>query len=253
MITLPNLDSIVENGLKHVVVQTGAGVSAASGIPTFRGAGGLYNGDSVEDLATPEGFAKNPQMVWEWYAYRIGLVRAASPNPGHFALAKWQAMAESFTLLTSNVDDLHERAGSPLVHHLHGTILKGRCSLSGSVYDLADPLDLAHGLPFSPEGNLLRPDVVWFGERPVETAFEAMVSAIPQADLYVEVGHSGVVQYGFSDWALSLGIPFVRINPDRDPGPRDPRVIHIQAGAEEALPALVEVFMRLSGEIDEEV
>lgn len=242
MISLPGLDSILENGLKNIVVQTGAGVSAASGIPTFRGSGGLYNGVSVEDLATPEGFARNPKLVWEWYAYRIGLVRAAQPNAGHFALAEWANMAEGLTLLTSNVDDLHERAGSQAVHHLHGTILKGRCCETGVVYDLADPLDVSTDLPRTLEGKLLRPNVVWFGERPVESAFEAMASAIPRADLYIEVGHSGVVQYGFSDWALSLGLPFVRINPDRDPAPRDPRVIHIQAGAEEALPALVEVL-----------
>ncbi len=248
MISLPGLDSILENGLKNIVVQTGAGISASSGIPTFRGSGGLYNGVSVEDLATPEGFARNPNLVWEWYAYRIGLVRAARPNAGHFALAEWAEMAERFTLLTSNVDDLHERAGSREVHHLHGTILKGRCCETGRVYELPDPLDVSLDLPRTPEGKLLRPNVVWFGERPVESAFEAMAAAIPRADLYVEVGHSGVVQYGFSDWALSLGIPFVRINPDRDPAPRDPRVIHIQAGAEEALPALVEVLRGMRGE-----
>lgn len=248
MISLPGLDSILENGLKNIVVQTGAGVSAASGIPTFRGSGGLYNGVAVEDLATPEGFARNPKLVWEWYAYRIGLVRSAQPNAGHFALAEWAALANRFTLLTSNVDDLHERAGSQEVHHLHGTILKGRCCETGRVYDLQNPLDVSQDLPRTPDGKLLRPNVVWFGERPVESAFEAMVAAIPQADLYVEVGHSGVVQYGFSDWALSQGIPFVRINPDREPAPRDPRVIHIQAGAEEALPALVEVLRGMRGE-----
>ena len=245
---LKDLDVILGHGLKQVVVQTGAGISAASGIPTFRGSGGLYNGVSVEDLATPEGFARNPKLVWEWYAYRIGLVRAAQPNAGHFALAEWAEMAEGFTLLTSNVDDLHEKAGSREVHHLHGTILKGRCCETGRVYELPDPLDVSLDLPRTPEGKLLRPNVVWFGERPVESAFEAMAAAIPRADLYVEVGHSGVIQYGFSDWALSLGIPFVRINPDRDPAPRDPRVIHIQAGAEEALPALVEVLRGLRGE-----
>lgn len=243
------LDVVLKHGLKQVVVQTGAGVSAASGVPTFRGSGGLYNGVSVEDLATPQGFARNPKLVWEWYAYRIGLVRAAEPNPGHFALTDWAGMAEGFTLLTSNVDDLHERAGSEQVHHLHGTILRGRCCETGRVYDLADPLDVSNDLPRTPGGKLLRPNVVWFGERPVESAFEAMAAAIPRADLYVEVGHSGVVQYGFSDWALSLGIPFIRINPDRDPGPHDPRVTSIQAGAEEALPALVEALKGMRKEV----
>lgn len=247
-----DLSEILKFGLKKIVVQTGAGVSAASGVPTFRGSGGLYNGVSVEDLATPEGFARNPKLVWEWYAYRIGLVRAAAPNPGHTALADWAELAEEFTLLTSNVDDLHERAGSRYVHHLHGTILKGRCCETGRVYELADPLDVATDLPRTPEGKLLRPNVVWFGERPVESAFKAMTAAIPRADLYVEVGHSGVVQYGFSDWALSLGVPFVRINPDRKPAPHDPRVIHIQAGAEEVLPDLVEALKRVKSEQNEE-
>ncbi len=237
------LDAVLAGGFGHLVVQTGAGVSAASGIPTFRGSGGLYNGVSVEDLATPEGFARNPQLVWEWYAYRIGLVRAALPNLGHIALSDWQNMAESFTLLTSNVDDLHERAGTRMVHHLHGTILNGRCCDTGKIYDLPDPLDVSLELPRSPQGGLLRPNVVWFGEMPVKSAFNTMVEAIPRADLYLEVGHSRVVHYGFSDLALRLGIPFVRINPDPIESPPDPRIIHIHAGAEEALPAMVKILI----------
>lgn len=240
--SLPALDALVEKSRGRVVVLTGAGVSAASGIPTFRGAGGLYNGVSVEDLATPEGFARNPQLVWEWYSYRVGLVRAASPNPAHQALAQWEALAESFTLVTSNVDDLHERGGSSSVHHMHGTILQGRCTKTGVVEDLPDPLSFSDALPFSTSGHLLRPNVVWFGERPVLSAIRALEEGIPEADLFVEVGHSGVVHYGFSDWAVRQGITMLRVNPDSGHLDRMPNVIHWKVGAEEALPALVEVL-----------
>lgn len=242
--SLPGLDSLIEKGLGKVVVLTGAGVSAASGIPTFRGAGGLYNGVSVEDLATPEGFARNPQLVWEWYAYRVGLVRAAAPNAAHAALAQWAGLAESFSLVTSNVDDLHERGGSRSVHHLHGTILQGRCTHCGVVEDLPDPLDVSDALPISAAGHLLRPNVVWFGERPIFTAIQALEDGIPEADLFVEVGHSGVVHYGFSEWAVRQGIMMLRINPDPGHLDRMPNVVHWRVGAEEALPALVEVLAR---------
>lgn len=246
--SLPALDALIEKARGKVVVLTGAGVSAASGIPTFRGAGGLYNGVSVEDLATPEGFARNPRLVWEWYANRIGLVRAAQPNPGHKALAKWAELAESFTLITSNVDDLHERAGSTSVRHLHGTILQGRCTDSGAVENLPDPLDVSAALPLSPGGHLLRPNVVWFGERPSFSAIQALEEGIPEADLFVEVGHSGVVHYGFSDWAVRQGITMLRVNPEPGHLDRRPNVIHWKVAAEEALPALVEVLGQVRGQ-----
>lgn len=237
--TLPRLDELLRAGLGRVVVMTGAGVSAASGIPTFRGSGGLYNGVSVEDLATPQGFRRNPQLVWEWYAYRIGLVRAASPNPAHTALAQWATAASDLLLVTTNVDDLHERAGSPAVHHLHGTILHGRCTETGAVEDLPDPLSLESGLPISETGRLLRPNVVWFGERPSASAFYALQHAIPEADLVVEVGHSGVVHYGFSEMAVRAGKLLLRVNPDSGHLDRLPSVIHWKERAEDCLPALV--------------
>lgn len=217
---------------------TGAGVSAASGIPTFRGSGGLYNGVSVEDLATPQGFRRNPQLVWEWYAYRIGLVRAASPNPAHEALAQWASLAKSFVLVTTNVDDLHERAGSPQVGHLHGTILHGRCIETGVIEDLPDPLSVSEGLPLSSSGRPLRPNVVWFGERPIASAYMTLRDSIPEADLFVEVGHSGVVHYGFSDMAVRAGCLMLRINPDSGHLDRFPNVVHWKEGAEACLPAL---------------
>lgn len=242
--TLPRLDELLEKGLGRVVVMTGAGVSAASGIPTFRGSGGLYNGVSVEDLATPEGFRRNPQLVWEWYAYRVGLVRAAEPNPAHYALARWASLAQSFVLVTTNVDDLHERAGSPQVQHLHGTILQGRCTKTGDLEDLPDPLAVDHGLPTSRSGHLLRPNVVWFGERPIASAYIALRDSLPEADLFVEVGHSGVVHYGFSDMAVRAGCLVLRVNPDSGHLDRFPKVIHWKEGAEACLPALV---TRLAG------
>lgn len=244
--TLPRLDDLLKAGLGRVVVMTGAGISAASGIPTFRGSGGLYSGVSVEELATPEGFKRNPQLVWEWYAYRIGLVRAALPNPAHAALAQWASLAQSFVLVTTNVDDLHERAGSLQVHHLHGTILHGRCMETGAIEPLPDPLSLEGGLPFSQAGSLLRPNVVWFRERPIASAYMALRDSIPEADLFVEVGHSGVVHYGFSDMAIRAGALMLRINPDSGHLDRFPNVVHWREGAEASLPALVSRLRELT-------
>src|ERR1700733_6676940 len=112
---------------RSIAVLTGAGVSAESGVPTFRGNNGLWKQHRAEDLATPGAFARDPKLVWEWYDWRRGLIAEAKPNPGHAALAELEARAASFTLITQNVDDLHERAGSKNVLHVHGSIWKVRC------------------------------------------------------------------------------------------------------------------------------
>ncbi len=153
---------------QHVAVLTGAGVSAESGVPTFRDAQtGLWAKFRPEDLATPEAFRRNPKMVWEWYQYRFNAVSAVEPNPGHHALAVLQDMFPQFTLITQNVDGLHERAGSRKVIELHGNILKHKC------LDCGIPLSLDDAPPGSPpscpcEKSYYRPDVVWFGENSLD-------------------------------------------------------------------------------------
>lgn len=218
----------------RVIVLTGAGISASSGLPTFRGAGGMYEGRKVEDLATPEGFERDPELVWRWYSMRIAQVLAAQPNAGHLALAELEALCGQFTLITSNVDNLHERAGSRRLFKLHGSILEARCTQTGTVYPLAAPPE---GVPKSPDGAPLRPNVVWFGERPRRAAIDAFHSAIGEATLVIEAGVSGAVDYGFTHMALENGRRVVSINPQ--PTHRDRRCHFVQEGSETALPRLV--------------
>lgn len=220
---------------KRIVVLSGAGVSAESGVATFRGSDGMYvRGRRVEDLATPEGFASDPEAVWEWYSMRIEQVLEAKPNAAHHAIAVWGDIAQNVTLITSNVDDLHERAGSHPVHKLHGRILEGRCTVTERVF----PIDRKpNGIPSSPDGNPLRPNVVWFGEHPWQEAVRAAQAAIPVCDLVVEVGVSGVVTYGFTEWALRLGKPVLRINVE--PRGQSKGLVNWAAPAASALPELV--------------
>ena len=163
---------------KHVAVLTGAGVSAESGVPTFRDAQtGLWARFRPEDLATPEAFRRNPKMVWDWYQSRFHAVAAVEPNPGHFALAVMQDLFPQFTLITQNVDGLHERAGSRKVIELHGNILKHKCLDCGIPLSLDDaPLGSPPACPC--DKSYYRPDVVWFGENlPVDALNAAQAAA----------------------------------------------------------------------------
>ena len=149
---------------RHVCVLTGAGISAESGIPTFRDAQeGLWANYDPLDLATPEGFERDPELVWRWYEWRRELVRRAEPNPGHHALAALARRVPRLTLVTQNVDGLHQRAGSQDVIEYHGNILRDRCTAEHIVVERSR--DTGGGLPRCATcGGLLRPDVVWFGE-----------------------------------------------------------------------------------------
>jgi NAD-dependent deacetylase len=162
-----------------IVALTGAGMSAESGIPTFRGPGGFWRNYRPEDLATPEAFRRDPDLVWEWYEWRRGIVRNCQPHSGHFALA-----ARVQTVVTQNVDGLHQRAGSPHVIELHGNIMKSRC------FDCAQPVE---GRRCGACGGLARPGVVWFGENLPPLAWEASVEAVASADLLLIIGTSGTV------------------------------------------------------------
>jgi NAD-dependent deacetylase len=175
----------------RLTVLTGAGVSAESGIPTFRGTGGLWEGHALEDVATPEGFARDPDLVLRFYNERRRRLHAVQPNPAHAALARLEAaLGERLTLITQNVDDLHERAGSRRVLHMHGELLKARCAACGKVLGWPGDLSRADRCPACGAGSL-RPHVVWFGEFPFY--MEDEIPAALSAEVFLAIGTSGVV------------------------------------------------------------
>lgn len=193
---------------------TGAGISAESGVPTFRDAQtGLWAHFRPEDLATPEAFLGNPQRVWEWYEWRRELVRDAEPNAGHRALAALARRLPRLTLVTQNVDGLHQRAGSSGVIEYHGNILRDRCTAEGIVVDRA-PLTVT-GLPECGRcGELLRPDVVWFGEAIPRTALLTADAAAATCDVFLSVGTAAAVYpaAGLAERAQRAGAKVIEIN-----------------------------------------
>lgn len=230
---------ILERLRGRVLAITGAGISAASGVPTFRGAGGLYEGTSPYTLASPEGFASDPVKVWNWYLGRLETVMKAHPNPAHHALVDLEGIASKFTLVTANVDDLHERAGSQHMYRLHGDLRERRCESCNRVDRWRDPpqrISAVH-LPRCECGGYLRPNVVWFGEYPWEDAVRTAFLESTQADLVLEVGSSGSVDYGFVARAVRSSVPVVIINPNGVS--EHAGLIPIAAKAEEYLPELV--------------
>lgn len=202
-----------------LVVLTGAGVSKESGIPTFRDAQtGLWANFNPEDLATREGFLNNPTMVWEWYDFRRNKVWDAQPNPGHFALAEFERLFANFTLVTQNIDNLHQRAGSRNVLELHGNIFRYKClDRNHPVSD--DYLDQAReqSPPRCPMCNsYVRPDVVWFGEMLPEQVINRAFESATKADVMLVAGTSGVVQPAASVpvAASDAGATVIEVNPE---------------------------------------
>jgi len=178
---------------ERVCVLTGAGVSAESGVPTFRGSDGLWEGHRIEDVASPEGFRRNPALVWQFYNARRANLRQVQPNSGHYALAALERQwGDRFTLVTQNVDGLHQAAGNRHVLELHGNLRRTRCLGCGEVRDRGlEPLD---PLPHCPRcGGPLRPDIVWFGEMLPEEIWQAAVWAAHSCDLLLVVGTSAKV------------------------------------------------------------
>ena len=173
----------------RVLALTGAGVSAESGVPTFRGPGGLWRQYRAEDLATPEAFARDPKLVWEWYAWRRETIAGLSPNAAHVALAAMERRLPGFRLATQNVDGLHAAAGSHRVLELHGSLWRLRCVGCGRVAE-----DRQVPLPELPPrcacGKLLRPDVIWFGETLPQAAVAEAVTAARSADVVLVIGTS---------------------------------------------------------------
>ncbi|AGK61930.1 NAD-dependent protein deacetylase, SIR2 family [Archaeoglobus sulfaticallidus PM70-1] len=209
---------------KHAIVLTGAGISAESGIPTFRGKDGLWNKYRPEELATPEAFRRNPALVWEWYAWRMNLVFSREPNYAHRAIAKLEDTGYIKHVITQNVDDLHERAGSRNVTHLHGKLKEVKC-WNGCIQialpsDLVDLSRIPEELPKCPEcSGLLRPAVVWFGERLDPDVLMRSFDLAEKSDLILVVGTSAVVQPAASVPMMTKrsGGKIIEINPDETP------------------------------------
>lgn len=195
-----------------IAVLTGAGISAESGIPTFRGAGGLWKQFRAEDLATPRAFARDPKTVWEWYNWRRGLIQDAQPNHGHTALAELERRVPRFTLITQNVDGLHRRAGSQNVLEVHGSIWQLRCTeCERSWLDPIVPLALP---PPCQCGAIARPGVVWFGEMLPQEVWAAAEKATAECNVFLVVGTSAVVYpaAGLVHLARESGAKVVEIN-----------------------------------------
>lgn len=172
-------------------VLTGAGVSAESGIPTFRGAGGIWEKYDFTKLATPQGFRDDPHLVWEWYQLRQREMKKARPNPAHETIVRMERHFEEFAVLTQNIDGMHERAGSKNVIELHGSIWRMRCPRDGTTIDLQDPVEEIP--PLCHCGSILRPDVVWFGEPLSTEAVNAASEAASNSDVMFVIGTSAVV------------------------------------------------------------
>lgn len=203
----------------RIAVLTGAGVSAESGVPTFRGEGGLWRQFRAEDLATPEAFHRDPKLVWEWYDWRRGLMAKVEPNPGHKVLALWEQLFPEFTLITQNIDGLHAKAGSRKIIELHGNIWKTRCPRDGRVQDNAE-VPLKTIPPRCPScGAMLRPHVVWFGESLDSGDIAQAFSLSGRCRLMFVVGTSAVVHPAASLplIAAQAGAKIVEVNPDPTP------------------------------------
>ncbi|MGE5275816.1 MAG: SIR2 family NAD-dependent protein deacylase [Acidobacteriota bacterium] len=229
-------------GARRVTVLTGAGVSAASGIPTFRGAGGLWKDFRPEELATPEAFARNPGTVWEWYAWRRELVARARPNRAHEVLAAWSRRFPGFALITQNVDGLHERAGTSGVIRFHGSLWEVGCweSCEKSPVRWSDErMPFPEMPPRCPHcGGLLRPGVVWFGEAIDPEVFRRSLAAL-DCDVCLLVGTSSVVYpaAGFFAEARRRGAFTAEINPEAT-GASDGVDLAIAERAEISLPEI---------------
>lgn len=203
---------------RNIVILTGAGISAESGLGTFRDKDGIWTKYPLEDLATPEGFQRNPQFVHGFYNDRREALKTARPHAGHEALAtlekEWCGRGNTFTLVTQNVDNLHEQAGSSSEHliHMHGELLKIRCASCSVVMEHADPISTESICSSCDEAGYMRPHVVWFGEIPL--GMDEIEAALTDVDVFVSVGTSGNVYpaAGFGQMARTMGARTVELN-----------------------------------------
>jgi NAD-dependent deacetylase len=199
-----------------VAVLTGAGISAESGIPTFRGAGGLWKNNKPEDMATPEAFAKDPRLVWEWYDHRRQVIAQAQPNPAHKALVQLEIQKPRFTLITQNVDGLHDLAGSGKILKLHGDLWRLRCTICGANFPNRR-VPLPKIPPHCACGGLARPGVVWFGEPLPEGMMKEAEHAAAAAQGFLVIGTSAVVYPAASlvPYAKQSGAKVIEINTEQ--------------------------------------
>ena len=199
--------------MRNIVILTGAGISAESGVPTFRAADGLWEGHRVEDVATPEAYARDPRLVHAFYDARRAKLAQVRPNAAHEALARLdREWPGEFLLVTQNVDDLHERAGSRRLLHMHGELLRGWCLACGERFGWRRDMGEAAACPSCGAAGRVRPDIVWFGEMPY--GMERIDEALMAADLFVSIGTSGAVYpaAGFVRTARHCGARTLELN-----------------------------------------
>lgn len=228
------------NSAGRVVVLTGAGVSQESGLRTFRDAQtGLWAQYKPEDLASPEAFARDPKLVWDWYTWRREAIKGVRPNPGHYALVEMEKRIPEFTLITQNVDGLHRFAGSKNVLELHGNIQRVRCSQCGAFAEIwGDDSEAVPGCEIC--GGLLRPDVVWFGEGLPRAELETAVQASRACQIFFSIGTSGMVQPAASLAYAAWNNGSIVVEVNAEPTPLTPKVdfaFHGKSG--EILPELI--------------
>ncbi|HEY7531847.1 MAG TPA: NAD-dependent deacylase [Nitrospiraceae bacterium] len=224
---------------RAITVLTGAGISADSGVPTFRGTDGLWQNYRAEDLATPEAFHRDPRLVWEWYNWRRGLIATKHPNPAHEAVAELERRHSQFWLITQNVDGLHRAAGSRRLSEIHGNIWMVRCTGCGVVTENHQiPIPLLPACQAC--SGLLRPHIVWFGESLDPNDIRHCTEALRSCDLLLVIGTSGVVYpaAGFASVAKQSGATVVEVNLDTTPH-SDVVDLSLRGRAKDLLPQLL--------------
>lgn len=177
---------------ENIVFFTGAGISAESGVPTFRGENGIWKKFSAEELANFDAFLRNPDLVWEWYQHRRAVIHSTQPNAGHHAITEFQRIYPAVSVITQNIDNLHRRAGNSTIFELHGNMEKNYCISCGKRFNYIDFAEDVHS-PKCDCGGLIRPDIVWFGENLPDGVFTAAEESIERADIVFSIGTSGIV------------------------------------------------------------
>ncbi len=260
IVDLSSIEKVVEylsTNIQHpqIVSIIGAGISKASGMPTFRGEDGLWNNYQASDLATPEAFERNPQIVWEWYRARMRILLNAKPNNAHFSLTKLEKIGWGKAIITQNVDGLHELAGSKNVIEIHGQIRYARCTSCDYRVKWDNPKDAnAKGLFYCPKCNaLLRPDVVWFGETLSPQKLNYALEQVNQANIVLVIGTSGVV-YPVADFpviAKEKGKIIIEFNTQETPITNISDYTILEK-SEESLPLFVDKLVeQYDGELNE--
>lgn len=229
---------------REIVILTGAGISAESGLGTFRDKAGLWEQYDLEEVATPEGYARNPALVLDFYNARRANCRAAEPNAAHGALARLEREHPgAVTLVTQNIDDLHERAGSQRVIHMHGELMQALCAACAHQWGWTDDMGLADHCPACGRAGVVRPDVVWFGEIPYH--MDAIEAALAEADLFAAIGTSAQVYpaAAFGAMARAMGARTVELNLEPSAAAGDFDEIR-QGPASEVVPRWVDELLR---------